>query len=415
MSAAPASPSGGSNEQSEICEVIVGGQRYPYWKGVQVRRDLERPSTEAVVTLTEVRPAGEQSFDQAGAGWAALRLRVGDRAKVTLAGKEAANGFIYIRQAAIQEQNHGLKIHVLSAVLDLVRASAQPRQYRNQTFQQIAQDQLRPFGIQMRQQLGSAALRPFRRIGIGPGETVWSALEQIARMRGITLHDDPQGRLVANDFSRSQSAGAGSDLREGVDFRQAQAVLRNDYLFSHTSVNGQQPGTETGGGAQTGDRARNPAAIAVNNAMQRYVPRLLVSERAGNPQDMAQRAEREQASNLGTLAQVSITIQGWLKGDRLWMDRVGETFSVYSPSLFPDDRMQLALQAVTHSQDDKAGTTSTLEFVVPEALRNAGAGVAAGGVPNALGGNPAAATPAPDQPLPTSAAGQGSGNTHGGV
>ena len=84
----------------------------------------------------------------------------------------------------------------------------------------------------------------------------------------------------------------------------------------------------------------------------------------GEQQDAQMRADRELAESIATLVQVKITIQGWLDdGGKPWILRFGENVTVYSPMLFPDDRMQLAIQSMTHRQGSATGTLTDLERV----------------------------------------------------
>ena len=67
-----------------------------------------------------------------------------------------------------------------------------------------------------------------------------------------------------------------------------------------------------------------------------------------------------------------MTVQGWLLEEgSLWIEHVGKFVNVYSPMLFPQDKMILAIKGVTHRQNDKSGTETTLDLVLPLALGGA--------------------------------------------
>ena len=67
----------------------------------------------------------------------------------------------------------------------------------------------------------------------------------------------------------------------------------------------------------------------------------------------------------GSQVQATITVQGWLRdGQTLWHE--GDQVHVYSPMAMLD--MDMAIQQVVFTQDDKRGTITTLTCVNPEFL-----------------------------------------------
>jgi hypothetical protein len=79
--------------------------------------------------------------------------------------------------------------------------------------------------------------------------------------------------------------------------------------------------------------------------------------------------DNETAQDAATSADVTIVVQGWfIDQTTLWLQKIGQKMTVYSPMLFPSDSMDLYLRGVTSRQNDAAGTESELSLCLPTGL-----------------------------------------------
>jgi prophage tail gpP-like protein len=338
----------------EVAEVIIGGTIYRDWTSVQASIVFDQATRECVLAVAE---------PSTGRGWPNLKLRPGDPCEVRLAGVRVLRGFVIKRQAAFSDRQHGVQIIIASKTADLVEASVigSKGQYKGYTFEQITSSVLKPFGINFKMENApSSASRKFPDVQLFPGETAWAFIERLARMRNVHLVCDSDGNLVGG---AAKGGGSIATLEEGRNLLFGRCVLDDATINSVIEAVGQGKGSDERWGrsvAQMKERIEN-------SAMKRYKPLKIIAEEPGDKQDLKDRGDREKAEQQYTSVDVSVTVQGWLNDDgKLW--DVGPSVDVYSPLLFPDDRMNLCIKAVTFAQSSEAGTTTTIDLCLPTAL-----------------------------------------------
>ncbi|MGD9766586.1 MAG: phage baseplate assembly protein [Pseudolabrys sp.] len=342
----------------EVCEVAVGGKRFRDWTAVQVVHDLMDPMFRA--TLSTVEYGSESN------SLMSLRLKPGDQATVTLAGYKVIDGAVWLRQAGYDAARHGVMVGIVSKTIDIVRSSAMTKsgQFKGYPFASIARSVLAPYGINLvvRNPPPDFA-RPFDRVHIQPGETVWQLLDRLGRMRGLTMTSDPDGNLVAGQVELGSSQAI---LQEGGNILRARCIMRDDALNGMIYGVGQGPGNDQ----RNGEAVASPTAFTANSLFGRYRPLVLISEQPGTQQDLQHRVDREKKEQAYSFLQCAITVQGWLRPDgEVW--QIGKKVTVKSPMLLLDNK-DLAIQSVTFEQDAEGGTTTTLDLVSEAALGSKG-------------------------------------------
>jgi prophage tail gpP-like protein len=345
---------------TEIAEVRVNGQKFRDWKTVAVSATYLEPVRQCVLQTVEPRASGK--------GWSALPIVPGASATVALAGSSVINGKVSVRQASYNAQQHGLQIVIVSPAQAAVKSSVQvkPGQFKNHTLQQIGNSLLQPFGLSFQFPNGvpPGADKPFPKVNLGFGETVFSFLESLSRMRNVYLRDDADGNIVATRATGNESPVGG--LVEGKNIKSATAVLRDDYVLSKINIVGQKPGNDSA----YGDAARDVSATANTDAGDNTYGSQMM-EHPGDKQDAAMRADREMGENMATTVDVTVVVRGWLLTDgSLWIDHLGQAVSVKSPMLFPQKMDPLFIRAVTHRQADGAqqGTETELNLCLQNGL-----------------------------------------------
>jgi prophage tail gpP-like protein len=345
---------------SEVAEISAAGTRYRTWKEVEVNRDYRQVVSEVRLTASEI--------SKGASSWGNLRLKPGDPVEASLAGRKVAKGKVSVRQVGYDKDNHAVRFVVQSKVADLINGTveAKPGEYKKQTIQQIGNAVLAPLGVGFRISGALAgADKIFPRVNVQIGESPFDLIERLCRMRNLHLIDDAEGNLLAT----RGNGGVVADLREGRNIKSAEMVWREDQAVGQITALGDHPGTDQ----SWGDDARGHSATATNSSYSGGHRALhLVAEHPGDTKDMQMRADHEVDANIGGMLTADITVYGWLRPDgTLWIEHVGEYVNVYSPMLFPQDRMKLGIQGVTHRQNDKVGTETTLHLVLPRALGSA--------------------------------------------
>jgi prophage tail gpP-like protein len=289
-----------------------------------------------------------------GSGLSQLKLAPGDAASFTLGGAKALNGHVYLRQAAYDANTHAVQIGIASKAQDIMRTTVDsaPGQYRNQTIQQIGSAVFGTVGVGFNV-VGSpsGADQPFDRVSERVGQTRFSFIENLCRLRNLHMIDDGAGNIIA--FRGPQ--GAAAPLQEGVNILKARLLLKADEYVD-----------DIVGLAQTfkmgAPGAQVTASATVNNPVgaSRVGGSKFVAEDAADRGSLQMRVNHEVDNvNYRTVDGV-ITVQGWFMtaGD-LWMKHV-RNVSVKSLMLIPGGVGSFIIKDVVHRQSSQEGTTTDI-------------------------------------------------------
>ena len=343
--------------ESEICRVYCNGRIFEGWTDVAVSASLQDAAPRFRLSVTE-------GSDGTGkiVGW---QIRPGDPVRIELGGRVAVDGYVDVRQAGYDAGSHGVEIQGRSKTADIIDSAAVTKEgklqgpFTDYKLDEIARALIEPFGIALKivGDVGAA----FSSVAIQYGETVFEAIERLARLRGLVVYGDPEGALV---LSAKKGEPSGSGLVEGKNIKRASATLDVSQLASDVFVAGSSPGNDDA----SGEAVAQQTAHASNDNAARFRPTAVVLEQPGGKEDMKARADLEMAQRAADQARAQITVYGWLKADgTLWGP--GDLVHVTSPMLLLDREM--GVFSVEFSQSDGAGTETTLDLVVPEALQAA--------------------------------------------
>jgi prophage tail gpP-like protein len=373
---------------AEIAVLNVGSQAYQAWETFWLRRGISDAASTFAFTASE-------PIDSTGAfqNW---RIQPGDSCNITLAGIPALTGKIDIRQGSYNSKQHGVMFQGRSLTRDAVDASVQVKggQFKNYPFQPIANALLASVGVPLVITGSPPNLaQPFENFSVRLGETIFMAIERLARMRGMAITDDAQGNLVA--AYTPQAAGSDAQLVEGVNILEARATIDVSKIFDAVRAY-----TQSRGGDNTPPQdARSVSATAGKAGAPRT--KVLHMEEPGTSRDAAIRAAHEMSFLGRAEINCRIVVQGWQSQDGTLWD-INKHYFVSSPML--DLERTLISQTVVYSQSSEAGTLTTLELCTPESaaystnpLAQAAAG-AGGGGDSAYSGETPSAPPAPDPP-----------------
>lgn len=348
----------------ELAQIICGGRVYDAWTSVEVSRAFDEP-------LSSFRFTCVEPVDKNAKGLSLLQLKPSDRVSIVLAGHKVIEGFITDRQVGLDSQNHSVLIVGYSRFVDAMVSNipVERGEYKNYSFEQIARSVLQPFGIKFSMaNAGADAAKRFAKTSPWPDETVWEYLERLSRMRGIFMHSDENGDVVAG---RLQPVGAAAQLEEGGNILAASCTISDSSARDYFRLTGQEP---AGGDDVSDNRARQLTA-EVSSTYGRARFSLTYAESPGDADDMRIRADRESDKLASDFVSANVVVQGWLKpSGGLWQFQ--DSVTVNAPSLALFNRT-LAVRRVTWSQNE-SGTRTMMELVRPQYLGGTAAGVKSG-------------------------------------
>jgi prophage tail gpP-like protein len=336
---------------NEIAEIIVNGQRFRDWESVQVHLAEGESNSTFKFSVSEGMPLARD--------FASVRIRPGEHCTIMLAGQLAISGYVETRQVAYTATQHGVELSGVSKTKALADGAVmhETMEFKNKTFQQIADEIVKPFGIKF-VPLTALPQKKIERLNVPVGQSAWTTLEELARDRGIILGSDTQGNLTGR---KGGAGGGGGDMViEGKN------ILEGSERWS---LNG-------GGGPNTSvsqninndyrsgpDAAHVPSASADNkikgHGTGAYAPNTQIANRTGDKEDMKNLSENESERRGQEQLQVTIVVQGWLRpSGGLW--KPGQNVHVKSPMLIVDEPLKLVTADFT--QDSKSGTRTKLEL-----------------------------------------------------
>lgn len=338
----------------------IGDRDWETWTECRITRGIERLAADFSCTVSERRIGAE-----GGRPW---QVRMFDPCEVRIGEDLVLTGHVDAVQPMVEATQHVVRIAGRSRTADLIdcQSEVEGGEFRNSDLAAIARAVAQPFGVQVVAEADVGA--PFDLVAMEKTETVFAFLERLARLRGVLLTDDPQGRLV---IARADSGAAAGRLVQGDRVLAAQGDLNGGSRFSKYIVLGQSgslaavaadPGTgepePPGGGDQ-------PAVVgtAADSVVPRYRPRVITGEQQMTAAEAAERARWEAAYAAGRSVRARITVPGWRQDDGTpWA--INRTIPVTLPFLQIDRTLLIA--SVTFVLSRTEGRRTVLELGPPE-------------------------------------------------
>ncbi len=317
--------------------LTIGGKRYDGWTSIGVTRSIETltGSFELAIAAREYSSAPR---------WP---LRTGEACTVQLDGETVISGHIDDFSPQYDGDGYAIAISGRDRSADLVDCSAvaKPGSWVNQSIEAIAAELAKPFGINVTARVDTGA--KVKRFALQQGETVFSAIDRLARYRGLLPVTDATGNVA---LIRPGAGAVVAELVEGVNIIGGSASHDAKERFSDYIIKGQASGD---------DRANGKAVAAVkaetrDPAITRYRPLLIIGEEQSTIAELRKRAAWEATTRAGRSQSASITVAGWrMPSGALWTPDV--RVSVRAPFLQIESVMLVS--EVRAAKDDRGSVT----------------------------------------------------------
>lgn len=336
-------------EAADRVVLKVGGRRFDGWKTVSVSKGIR--DVAGVFRLDYAEKA-----DQAAAPF---QIRPGDACEVLIGDTAVIIGWVDAASPGFTADSRTLSVEGRDKAADLVDCAAlnSPGVWKGRTLTQIATDLAAPFGLKVeaRADVGAA----FKTFAIQQGETVWEAIERLARMRGLLAISTATGDVA---FIRPGQTRAGFTLRQGEGLLEATATDDGRDRFSQYVVKGQSAGDDE----VNGNDAAGPKAQSTDAGVTRHRPILVVSEEQATLKSLQDRAAWEASTRAAAGRTYDLTVQGWRDpSGKVWA--ADQLVPVVAPWLDLDGELLIA--DVTFTLSNEAGSTTTLSCAPPDAYR----------------------------------------------
>lgn len=339
--------------------LIIDGMSYEGWTGVSVTRDIERMSGSFQLQLTDKWPGIEEK----------RAVKPGFSSQLILDNHPLVTGYLDTVDVSIGTNDHTLTAVGRDKTADLIDCTAHhlTGEWRDTSLVQIARDLCQPFGIYVVSQV-AAANDPIKLFKLEEGETVFSAIERLCRIKGLLATSTTDGDVL---LTQSQNASEiFTILRTGknANVLSASARFDNSERFSKITVKGQDSDDDFADPEDTTE----PAAETVDNLISRHRPLTVLAEEQVDAKACQDRADWEVAVRRGRSRTLTATVQGWQHSDGLWKPLTKVPCEIPEMNL----NGMMLISAVTYSKTSSAGTTATLSLSDPDAFRKLAVGEA---------------------------------------
>ena len=385
----------GPIDPSNLVSLEVAGKRYDGWKSIRIRHSIEQLAGVFSLEIHDRWP--NQTTAWSIEPGQACVVRIGTDVMVT--------GYVDVNTVRISPTEHSISIEGRDKAGDLVDCSATPREWVGMSFEHVATELCKPYGIALYRQVQTGAagyITPEKthkpcplekctnggdklpRKAINSGETVHRSLEKLAKIQGVLLISDRNGGLIV---TRAGLGGACSDvLAMGQNIKSIDYERSFANLFSEITVKGQANGaTSTAAGSQvlSGAQSALPKATVKRdgNAPQgtsvlpqlqsvqastvgRYRPLIITAESQADAKRCADRAAWEASTREAKSKRITVVVQGWRQDNgQLWS--INTRVKLVCPWVREDEEM---LITSCEYMLDSNGTTTRMQLTSPKAF-----------------------------------------------
>jgi len=331
----------------EIAQLIVNGQVFQDWESVWVRHRWHESFHQFKFTAVERDPMPQY--------WTQTKFKPCDFCTITLGGETAIVGTILTRQTVYDANSHGVQLSGVSLTYWGHKSSVwtDTMNFDGYTFEKAARKVMEPYNMKINV-IGKLDEKPFPKLSAQYGETVWDFLERIARQRGVVIGTDTDGSVA---LIGQHTKPVVSDLIEGVNILRCSCTINVAPKFVHYGASVQRAGGDDSSGKDTSQILKLAQGTGCYPSFN-----LTPVEQPGDEEEAQKRANYEARWHEGYSVVAQVTVQGWLRAHgSLW--KVGDNVFVQSPMAMLSQTLKI--QQATFMQDNKSGTTTTLDLVVP--------------------------------------------------
>lgn len=284
--------------------------------------------------------------------------------ELILDGETLLTGWLDDDEAATGPTERSFKLAGRDKVGDLIDCSPSLGEFNNLGIVDIAKRVCKPFGIKVSTPNTARTYgKPFAQIAGEPGETVFSFLDRLARMRGLLLWSNGLGGLV---IGLPSWRALPVHLKAGVNLRSIKVKRDYSRLYSQVRVIAQTPGSDS----SSGEDASAPSAVVKEPRVKRFRPLTVIAEQSAEEKDLAERAATEVRMRWADSLRVTASVKGWRVAPGLLLWPLGMLVMVTDPEKGLHG-VKLAIAGTTFRLDDKDGPTTELELVPRRALDRA--------------------------------------------
>jgi prophage tail gpP-like protein len=327
----------------------INGVDFGGWKSQSVNTTIEAAASSFSLDVTESWPGQADP----------IRIYIGDECEVMIGGECVLTGYVEDVNPSHDGTSRTISISGHSWTVDLTECSCisdtGPLQFKaGQTIKQIAEALCAPYSVSVVCNLTDIKTLP--RFVPEVGETVFAAIERLAREEGILVTDDEYGRLV---LTRIADAEQGDDLICPGNILRASGKYSGRDRFTEYRVKGQRAGDDQNFGT-----ASTSGAVIEDDDLPRRRVLVIKAERQSDAAACQRRATSEATIRAGRSVNVSVTVAGW-RDSKGALYQKNVIHYVRDPQIYCDG--YLLAVGVEFTADESGGLISVITLAPPGA------------------------------------------------
>lgn len=326
-------------------ELFVRGNIYTGWTDVSINRAIN-----AIAGSFEISVANNWTDEKKG--WIISPL---DECIIKIDGITVITGFVDQISSSYDGTTRNIKISGRDKTASLVDCSyVGPGSINNVNISNLINRVISKFNLTFSSEVSlSETVENFK---IQQGETVFSFLERVLRVKGILLNSSPDGELIVSKIGVNRST---TSIEEGVNVLTCSFDFNGTQRFSNYIVKGQSVGSEEFEQSET----NQVMAEFIDTEVKQYRPLIIVAEGNVNKASALVRAKWESINRASKSSVLKVSLKGWRKENgELWA--INEIVN-FKSNYFGFD-IDLLISSITYKQDTQNGTTCELTLERPD-------------------------------------------------
>lgn len=276
--------------------VKVNGQAFKGWLQSEVDRDMEAicGTFNIPVALVPGDPPAIKRQDD-------VQIYIGQTKVIT--------GFVLAAEPFYSRNDCGMRIVGKDRTGDLVRSSAiyKGGQWRSATLERIARDLVGAYGLEVKVDTDIGA--PIQDFKLYHGETVLAALSRAARLRGVLVTRDNDGRLLLTKAGKEKFKGS---IVRGYNVISMDGIGTDENRHSQYIAYGQSNCIDDF------ESARGLKASAKDDEMKRYLPLVINADGNTTQAELQALVEHTVRVRRGHAFGFRYVVEGWTFEKEAW-------------------------------------------------------------------------------------------------
>lgn len=333
---------------AELASIVIRGRRYSGWKSVEIIRGIEQAASTFAFEATFKSPTGIED----------IQVRADDPCNVYLGDDLIITGYIGTLSPSRNATSASFPVAGRSKTGDLVDCAVicYPGQWTGQRIEVIAAAMAESYGVEVIAEVDTGD--PLPKFAVQPAETVYTAIERMARDRGLLLTDDEAGRLL---ICRAGVERCADELHCPGNALSSACDIDSSGRYREYVCIGQRQGLRDG---DAGAVIAKSMGTVIDDAISRPRTHVIMAEDAADDDRCLRRAQWEAATRAGQSLRVQMSVQGWRQSNGvLWQPDM--ICHVKDESHKIDD--DLLITKCTWSLSD-AGSMTLIELQPPDAF-----------------------------------------------